>query len=555
MKSVLTQNDLSNLVELLNTCDNFFDITNEQQADICEKLRIGGVKWCRINHKNKQEEHIGYTNGDQACFAREDFQSQTFPCNQALSLTIRVYPKSDALRWTEDELKGVLLFMRIMFIHGSRRVLADMAEISENSDRDSGIPNLNAFMCFGSMMIAKKQIGGYAAIYFNIRNYKLLNKTFGFKIGSKMIVLYCKTVAAYAKKDELIARLGGDNFVALIKKENLSDFLSKMEYVTLFIPQEDEVIPYTLSVHGGIAMLDNNVSLMSQVMDMTSKAYSLTKLANAADIIYYDENVDNANLVQKEMEKAIPDAIENGDFLVYYQPKVSISDKKLVGAEALVRWSYKDSILQPMTFIPMFEQTGAVRKLDMYMLKQVCIQLKKWIDESIEPVPISVNFSKKHLVSAYLADRIIQMVDFYKIPHNLIEIEFTETAYIDDYDNLFATMYQLNEAKISTSMDDFGSGYSSINLLENLKFDILKLDRSLLYEKDADMSHRKKIVLKNTIIMAKELNMSVVSEGVETITQLSFLCESNCDIAQGFLFDQPLPLEEFSQRLKARYYI
>ena len=261
-----------------------------------------------------------------------------------------------------------------------------------------------------------------------------------------------------------------------------------------------------------------------------------------------DRIISNLNL-----SRYIVKSIENKELFVVYQPKVSIKDNKLVGAEALVRWERNGRNYPPNEFIPICETNGFVRRIDFFVLNNVCKQIKQWIDEGIEPVKISINFSKLHFEKDDVAKRILHIINKWEVPHNLIEIEFTETSYTDKEEKLRTTLDILRRGNISSSIDDFGSGYSSLSMLQNLDFDIIKLDKSLI---DTLISQEKSLkVVKNIVRMAKDLNMSVLAEGVESKIEHDILRDLNCDMIQGFLYDKPLSTEDFEKRLINKEYV
>lgn len=245
-------------------------------------------------------------------------------------------------------------------------------------------------------------------------------------------------------------------------------------------------------------------------------------------------------------------AIQNNEFVVYFQPKVSISDMKIAGAEALVRWNCDGQILPPVKFIPFCERTGLVIDVDFYVLEETCKRMRAWMNAGIELVRVSVNFSKYHFNEPGVAERIFEVVKRYGIPTEYLEVEFTETAYLDKEELLENTVEKLKSYGIKSSIDDFGSGYSSLNLLQNMDFEVVKLDKSLL-GKGVENGKAKKVI-SSIIHMAKELEMEVLAEGVETPEEYNLLKELKCDIVQGFLFDKPLPSDEFERRLRGKYY-
>lgn len=245
-------------------------------------------------------------------------------------------------------------------------------------------------------------------------------------------------------------------------------------------------------------------------------------------------------------------AIQNGEFVVYFQPKVSISDLSVAGAEALVRWNDNGEIVPPIKFIPFCERTGLVIDIDFYVLEETCRRMREWMDKGIDLVRISVNFSKYHFNEPGIAERIYKVIRSYGIPTEYIEVEFTETAYLDKEELLEYTVDKLKSYGIKSSIDDFGSGYSSLNLLQNMDFEVVKLDKSLLGKGVENGKARK--VISSIIHMAKELGMEVLAEGVETPEELKLLRDLNCDVVQGFLFDRPLPVDAFEKRLRKKVY-
>ncbi|MBO4678249.1 MAG: EAL domain-containing protein [Lachnospiraceae bacterium] len=245
-------------------------------------------------------------------------------------------------------------------------------------------------------------------------------------------------------------------------------------------------------------------------------------------------------------------ALQNNEFVVYFQPKVSITDMRIAGAEALVRWNYDGQVLPPVKFIPFCERTGLVIDIDFYVLEETCKKMREWMDAGMELVRISVNFSKYHFNEEGVAERIYSVISHYGVPPEYIEVEFTETAYLDKEELLESTVDKLRSYGIKSSIDDFGSGYSSLNLLQNMDFEVVKLDKSLL-GKGVENDKAKKVI-SSIIHMAKELNMEVLAEGVETVEELKLLRSLRCDIVQGFFFDKPLPVEAFETRLRAGGY-
>ena len=262
------------------------------------------------------------------------------------------------------------------------------------------------------------------------------------------------------------------------------------------------------------------------------------------------------SLHDKEISDKFSSAIDNNEFVVYYQPKIDLRDGSLCGSEALVRWKKDNTIVPPTEFIPVLEREGTICVMDFYVLECVCSQIRSWLQQGIEPVRVSANFSKIHLHNKKLAEDIIAVLKKYDVDSKYIEVEITETCGYEDFDALYDFVKSMKNYGIHTSIDDFGTGYSSLNLLSDLDVDIIKLDKSFIQTSDypsvhkSDKKHKStEIVIKTIINMAHELGMQIICEGVETDEQARFLKELNCDMVQGYLYARPLPVEEYENIL------
>ena len=241
------------------------------------------------------------------------------------------------------------------------------------------------------------------------------------------------------------------------------------------------------------------------------------------------------------------EALYKHEFQVYLQPKYSTKGEKLSAAEALVRWIHPVlGFISPGKFIPLFEKNGFILMLDDYMLTEVARLQSNWLSQGKKLVPISVNVSRAHFAEDNLAEHICYIVDRFKVPHEYIELELTESAFFDDKATLLSTVRKLKDMGFKVSMDDFGAGYSSLNSLKELPLDIIKLDAEFF--RSVDDITRSNLIVGETISLAKKLGMQIVAEGIETREQVDFLAQQNCDLIQGFYFSKPLPVSEFEDR-------
>ena len=252
--------------------------------------------------------------------------------------------------------------------------------------------------------------------------------------------------------------------------------------------------------------------------------------------------------IEKEQRivNSMKSALENHEFVVYYQPKYGLSDNQIAGAEALVRWKHPErGMISPGEFIPVFERNGFITKLDYYVWEQTCIQLRRWLDEGKQPLPISVNLSRISLYNKEVVEVICDLVDKYQIPRSLFQVELTESAYNTNPKAVQEMMQRLREEGFYILMDDFGSGYSSLNVLKDIVVDVLKMD--MKFFSGDDKEGRGENIMAAVIRMAKWLNMPVVAEGVERIEQVEFLRSIGCEYVQGYYFAKPMPVEEYEK--------
>ncbi len=421
------------------------------------------------------------------------------------------------------------------------------------TDIATGIPNINAINKFLEDRIQENNAYGYIAINLNIKNFKWINQIFGSTQGDKALLEYAQKIESVLEPDEIAGRIGGDDFIAIIKTSSRSRFAKLLSNVPLNLEGKNrEIVLYDATAKAGVYIIKGDEDKPGQILNRAINACSLARKNKSVDIVYYDEAINRKIMNDVSVEQMLKPAMSNHEFVVYYQPKVDIKEKRLIGAEALVRWQHEGELIAPIEFIPICEETGFVVEIDFFVLNSVCEKIRAWMDEGLDVVRVSVNFSKKHFEDINVASKIKAVVEKWNVPSQYVEVEFTETAYIDEYEKLSKTISELREYGLCTAIDDFGTGYSSLNLLKELRFDCLKLDKSFLGKHFTD--DRNLAIVTHIIEMAKDLDMEVVAEGIERKEELKFMLDLKCDIAQGYLFDRPLPKEEFSKRLRAKSY-
>lgn len=420
------------------------------------------------------------------------------------------------------------------------------------TDIITGLPNKAMLFKAAERLFMDGTFANYVYVQLDIKQFGLFNNRFGYEGANTILVDFSKAALRYLEPGEQLFHVEADKFVAILNKPHLKYYIFLINNLMLTSLTEDTNFPLKLTVRSGAYDPDGTEESFSQIARHLFSAGALKNESNSNETIIYNKSNMDHTLTQMMYIQQIPQALANKEFIIVYQPKVGVHDHRLKGAEALVRWKKDGQFIPPSLFIPMCESAGLIQQLDFYILNQVCNTMDTWIQQGLDPVKVSVNFSKQNFTMPDIGKRICNIVDNWQIPHQLIEIEFTETAYNEDEKMLSKAIRVLNEKGFSASIDDFGSGYSSLSLLENLQFDVLKLDKSLI---DTILQNRQsKIVVTNIVRMAKELNMHIVAEGVETRETLDVLKELDCDLIQGYYFDKPLSQEEFEERLRSKQY-
>ncbi|MCR5477210.1 MAG: GGDEF domain-containing phosphodiesterase [Lachnospiraceae bacterium] len=475
---------------------------------------------------------------------------QRFHVTREGEILVSIYPGPTP--WTETEKDELVIFSHICFFYFGRIRFADVVEKSAFTQYLSGLPNAGGYISRVMPIVAQRRITEYDAYYFNLRSFGLISRRYGAGIGDQVIRKYAEILRVFRAEDEVIGHLGGDNFVALIRKENSPAFLEMLSGISVTVPSQNGPVTVQLSaVAGGWHITDNQVE-QSDLISMPGIALNIAKNVTHQSACFVTEEMVKRVSEEKQVMQLFPKALAREEFVVYYQPKVDSRTNELTGAEGLVRWKHDGETISPGLFIPVLEREGEIEKLDLYVLRRVCEDLVAWQKAGLKPVQISVNISRKDLSDPGLASEIDVILSTYGIDRSLIQIEVTETTDETEHGKMTEFLNRLYEMNISTAIDDFGSGYSSLSTLRNFRIGTLKIDRSFI--NNEEFSKNDEIILTDIIHMAGRLGIGVITEGVERTDQLEFVNRVGCYVIQGFLYDRPLPRDEFEKRLENRKY-
>ncbi len=446
------------------------------------------------------------------------------------------------------EIVIILLITWLRIIALNKSHLKEVSNIAYY-DGLTGLYNEKKFKIEIEKVLKSNKDERYTIVKVDIINFKVANNIFGYDIGNKIIKIIASTSMPKYNRELIFARISADEFLLFSKYNILKDVknIRKM--------YEDEVNNKIREVCGrsfkfrysryNIPVGETNVNDIINTIDLT---HSFSK-QQAFDGIYdYEDDLKKQVVHTAYICDIMNGALKDKEFKVYLQPKYNLEDGTICGAEALVRWQRANGkFIYPNEFIHIFEQEGFIMNLDRYMLHNVCQIIKRLKENNKREIPISINFSRMHMLDENYTEEITEIVDSYGVPHHLIEIEMTETSMIENEEEFKKVFLDLHKRGFTLSMDDFGAGYSSLALLTELHFDVIKLDKSLLsetLEKDSSA-----LVIETILNMSKQLNLKTVCEGVETKGQVEFLKMAGCDLAQGYYFAKPMPNEDVEKLL------
>lgn len=396
---------------------------------------------------------------------------------------------------------------------------------------------------------AQRQLDGhpekaYDVICADIEAFRLINDRHGVRSGDELLRYVAQKIQAAMPEGAICGRISGDVFAVLCDHLALEQHIVRNERFRASMadcPINNAVI--RTGVYGPV-----DHSLQVPVMcDNALLAVKSIKYHYDQYIAAYDEEVRLTRLREQTITDSMSAALEERQLAVYFQPKHNLRKDRAGGAEALVRWIHPElGFLSPAEFIPLFERNGFIRQLDRYVLAETCQMLRGWLDAGKPVVPISVNVSRADFEVPGLAERIIAIVDEYRLPHELIHLEVTESAYVDNPARVITVISRLREESFCVELDDFGSGYSALGSLNELILDVLKLDMSLVR---GMAQERQRCILNCVMELASVLGMETVAEGVETAEQAEKLRRMGCDFAQGYYYAKPLPAQELEAYL------
>ena len=470
-----------------------------------------------------------------------DVQWYVFSAEPREVLTRRMKPIMNDIQYLIIIIVGLFIVSNIIHIYYNlkrRRELYQLAYV----DPVTGGDNFVAF---------KQKIGNRPGfiVSLDLVEFKLINSVCGVEKGDEVLSEVWKILKENCRGDEICARVNADRFIIFFAEEEKEAVALRIEHLTGQIKTLSESlnIPRVFPVMG--IYHTDSLENIDRCYGDALRAKSLVKGRRDKNYAFYDELDHDAIAMNQKLEESFDKALQNNCFEVWYQPKFDAHSEELVGAEALVRWRDEDgSLIPPGRFIPLFEKNGNIIKLDEYVFREVCRQQKQWEKQGIRCIPVSVNISRFSLYYSNVVDKYKRIIQYYEVEPQCVELEITESATIENAE-IASLIEQFRDAGFKILLDDFGSGYSSLATLNQMKFDTIKLDKSLVDFIGNDSGEK---LLEFIIRLAHSLGIKITAEGVEEQKQVEFLQQLDCDDIQGYYFSKPLMRKDFESKLERR---
>lgn len=441
--------------------------------------------------------------------------------------------------------------------NGERRYVISSTDITDclgriqMTDRLTGLMTFNVFTAEALRMASMlESTAELSAMVINVADFTRINDEKGYELGDAILVAMAEILQQCIREGELLCRAEDSRFVLLVRSENDDELQSRISALMNSIQKQvyNKIQVHIFLLVGVCGMGDDSISVMGAIDRAITAQKTVRDRAFYTEslVVFYDGVMRDKIRERRYIESNMIDALNNNEFHVYYQPKVNIETGRVVGAEALVRWIRPNGeIISPGKFVPIFEENGFITEMDFAIYRQAVADIARWMRMDIDVPLISLNVSRRHLADDDFCDKFNALVNTLGVPREYIELEITESMLTENLNKLVDVATKFKDLGYRISIDDFGSGYSSLNLITMMPFDTLKIDGGFFLRND--LTEKNKKVITSVVSLAKSLNLETVSEGVETQNQVDFLKGLGCDMIQGFFYYKPMPGPDFEQ--------
>lgn len=456
-------------------------------------------------------------------------------------------PMSEAHR--DDELGLVTSKFNQILIQFSQT----QSKLRKMATRDplTGLPNRTLLLETIAVTIQRSRVykQNFALIFIDLDRFKNINDSLGHALGDQFLARIARILERFVGDKGTVARLGGDEFVILAdtvqSPDQAADFVDKLLiHLNVPIQLNEHTIHPAASI--GISLYPEDGNSAEDLIRHADIAMYSAKAAGSNQWAFFKQQMTERAAVRLRTEASLHDALKHNEFLLYFQPKLDLQTGEVIACEALIRWQKDGRLISPISFIPVAEETGIIIPIGRWVIEQSCKVLREWQKKYNCKIPIAINVASQQFADASLVSDIKQMALRYQIQPELLEIEITETSLMNDIELAINKLEQLKTAGFGIAVDDFGTGYSSLSYLRHLPITTMKIDRCFVSDLPGDSA-----IASTILMLGKQLNLTIVAEGIENELQLNWLKENNCQVGQGFYFSQPLPQAEFEERYLA----
>jgi len=519
-------------------------------------LKNLGIKKTELQNYTFSDLLIDTTTEQFREFSRELFEGETSQliyesCLRRINGTS--YPVEVRLQLSQSEIPP-LLFANVQDITERKKIERRLTYLA-SYDSVTGLPNKSLYMdrLYVAMEAVKRQDKLIAVMFLDLDGFKQVNDTYGHETGDLLIREVAKRLVKSTRKSDTVARFGGDEFTIILNN------ISKTEGVDVVLQKIMNNISEPFLLHGKEIVTSPSIGVSLYPLDDRDDAKELLRKADVAmyqakkkgkrNWVYYSSALSFSESRKNELEAAVRRSLKRKELELFFQPRVDLRDNSIVGAEVLLRWQKSRlGFVSPVEFIPLMERTGLIVEVGEWVLREACLQLRKWMDQGHD-FRISVNVSAKQFDGGLLHELVAKILAETNVPSNRLEIEITEGLLIDQSDSAIASLEKMSKTGISISLDDFGTGYSSLSYLKQFPIDILKIDRSFVM--DLQDNKDSLVIVEAIIGLAKSLGLAVTAEGIEDKWHADFLLARGCDEGQGYYFAKPMSMEDMQKTLDA----
>lgn len=459
--------------------------------------------------------------------------------------------------WGEEERHSLNVISKIIGNYLARerayQKIEQKVNLMKSYDEVTGLLKYDRFKEVAqTILLSGQKWVKYAIVSTDIAHFKYFNEEYGFRNGDEVLHDFADLVVKHNSRAVAACRDYADNFIVMVTVASREAIINNIKTYqkTFSLNQSDKYMDSNLELYSGVYLVEETQTDIIQAIDNANIARKQLKEKGTSGVLVFEPTMKVSRLKEVALLHMIEEAIEDCEFVPYLQPKVSLLNGELIGAEALARWEKPSGfVAMPDEFIPVLEKSGKIVELDFFMIDCILRLLRSWKQRGYPVIPISVNLSRHHIKNPHLVEHLQRRLQQYGIDNSLLEIEITESAFVEDQASLIRTMREIKNQGFRVSIDDFGKGYSSLSMLTELPADIVKIDKDFLRNSGSDST---KGMLNNVIHLIKDNRMETVCEGIETIDQARFLSEAGCDIGQGYYFARPMKVKEFEQRYLAK---